>query len=291
MFAMFWTRVKRKRTSKANSSLGSCSSDCADPKGALSIMRYLRESQAYEGVQSRRSLNLSIVVTGLPLDPGGILMKIALIGASGFVGSKILAEALQRGHQVTAIVRNPEKIQPQENLTVKKIDVLQTDELARLLAGHDAIISSFNPGRGVAGAEVYDKFVQGHKSIIAAVKKSGVKRFLGVGGAASLKTAEDIEFLESPTFPKEYEPYKPGIRGTRELYYLLKQEPTLDWIFLAPSSQIAPGERTGKFRLGKDHLLFDEKDASKISLEDYAIAMIDELERPQHHRERFTVGY
>jgi hypothetical protein len=218
-------------------------------------------------------------------------MEIALIGASGFVGSKILAEALERGHHVTAIVRNPEKLQPHKNLTVKKLDVLQTDDLARLLAGHDAVVSSFNPGRGVAGAEVYDKFVQGHKSIIAAVKKSGVKRFLGVGGAASLKTAEDIEFLDSPAFPKEYEPYKPGIRGTRELYYLLKQEPALDWIFLAPSSQIAPGERTGKFRLGKDHLLFDEKGASKISLEDYAMAMIDELERPQHRRERFTVGY
>jgi hypothetical protein len=222
-------------------------------------------------------------------------MKVALIGATGFVGSKILAEALQRGHQVTAIARNPEKppelLAPRPNLIVKKADALQTDELARLLAGHDAVISSFNPGRGVAGAEVYDKFVQGHKSIIAATKKSGIKRFLGVGGAASLKTPEGIEFLDSPAFPKEYEAYKPGIRGTRELYYLLKQEPSLDWIFLAPSSQIMPGERTGKFRLGKDHLLFDEKGASKISLEDYAMAMIDELERPQYHRERFTVGY
>ena len=222
-------------------------------------------------------------------------MKVALIGATGFVGSKILAEALERGHHVTAIVRNPEKhpetLAPRPNLTVKKADALETDELARLLAGHDAVISSFNPGRGVAGAEVYDAFVKGHRSIIAAVKKSGVKRFLGVGGAASLKTPDGIEYLDSPTFPKEYEPYKPGIRGTRELYYLLKQEPDFDWIFLAPSSQIAPGQRTGKFRVGKDHLLYDEKGASKISLEDYALAMIDELEHPKHHRERFTVGY
>ena len=184
-------------------------------------------------------------------------MEIALIGASGFVGSKILAEALERGHHVTAIVRNPEKIQPQKNLTVKKLDVLQTDDLARLLAGHDAVISSFNPGRGVAGADVYDKFVQGHKSIIAAVKKSGVNRFLGVGGAASLKTADGIEFLDSPAFPKEYEPYKPGIRGTRELYYLLKQEPALDWIFLSAlvtdcarraHRQVSPGQRPPPLR-------------------------------------------
>ena len=111
-------------------------------------------------------------------------MKIALIGASGFVGSKVLAEALQRGHQVTAIVRNPEKLEPQKNLTVKKADVLQVDDLARILAGHDVVISSFNPARGVAGPEVFEKHVVGHTAIIAAAKKSGVKRFLGEDLAA-----------------------------------------------------------------------------------------------------------
>jgi uncharacterized protein len=218
-------------------------------------------------------------------------MKIALIGASGFVGSKILAEALQRGHHVTAIVRNPEKLEPQKNLTIKKADVLQVDELARILADHDVVISSFNPARGVAGPEVFDKHVAGHKAIIAATKKSGVKRFLGVGGAASLKTPAGIEFLDSPEFPAAYEAYKPGIRGTRELYYLLKQEPDLDWVFIAPSVVIAPGERTGKFRIGKDHVLYDAKGESKISLEDYAVALVDELEQPKHHRERITIGY
>lgn len=218
-------------------------------------------------------------------------MKIALIGASGFVGSKILAEALPRGHQVTAIVRNPEKIQPHNNLTVKKADVLEVDDLARILAGHDLVISSFNPARGVAGPEVYEKHVVGHKAIIAATKKSGVKRFLGVGGAASLKTPAGIELLDSPDFPAAYEAYKPGIRGTRELYYLLKQEPELDWVFVAPSVTIAPGERTGKFRIGKDHVLYDSSGVSKISLEDYAMALVDEVEHPQHHRERITIGY
>ena len=128
-------------------------------------------------------------------------MKIALIGASGFVGSKVLAEALQRGHQVTAIVRNPEKLESHKNLTAKKADVLQVDELARILAGHDVIISSFNPARGVAGPEVFDKHVAGHKAIIAATKKSGVKRFLGVGGAASLKTPAGVELIDSPGLP------------------------------------------------------------------------------------------
>jgi uncharacterized protein len=218
-------------------------------------------------------------------------MKVALIGASGFVGSKILAEALQRGHQVTAIVRNPEKIQPDKNLHTKKADVLNVDELAKLLSGHDVIVSAFNPARGTPGAHVYDLHVNGHKAILAAAKKSGVKRFLGVGGAASLKTPEGMELIDSPQFPAAYEQFKPGIRGTRELYYLLKQEPSLDWVFVAPSVVIAPGERTGKFRIGKDHVLYNDKGESKISLEDYAAAFVDEMERPKHHNERITIGY
>ena len=218
-------------------------------------------------------------------------MNVALIGATGFVGSKILAEALRRGHHVTAIVRRAQRLAPHPRLTVVQADVLRRDELARLLAGHDAIISSFNPGRATPGPEVYGKHVRGHRAIIAAVKKSGVKRFLAVGGAASLKTPAGVEFLDSPEFPVAYEPFKPAIRGTRELYYLLKKEPGLDWVFLAPSVMIAPGQRTGRFRLGKDHVLYDAAGKSHISLQDYAVAMVNELEHPEHHRERFTVGY
>ena len=219
-------------------------------------------------------------------------MKIALIGASGFVGSKILAEALQRGHQVTAIVRHPDKLDAsQKSLTIRQADVLQVDELAKILAGHDVVISAFNPARGVAGPHVYDLHVNGHKAILAAVKKSGVKRFLGVGGAASLKTPAGVELLDSPDFPAAYEQFKPGIRGTRELYYLLKQEPSLDWVFVAPSIVIAPGERTGTFRIGKDHVLYNDKGESKISLEDYSVALCDEMEHPKHHNERITIGY
>ena len=218
-------------------------------------------------------------------------MKIALIGASGFVGSKILSEALRRGHQVTAILRRPQRIAPHPNLTVVEGDVLRRDQLARVLAGHDVVISSFNPARGVPGPEVFHRHVRGHRAIISAVKKSGVKRFLAVGGAASLKTPAGIEFLDSPEFPAAFEPFKPAIRGTRELYYLLKQEPGLDWVFLAPSVMIGPGQRTNTFRLGKEHVLYDEKGKSHISLQDYAVAMINEAEHPKHHRERFTVGY
>ncbi|HTR46352.1 MAG TPA: NAD(P)-dependent oxidoreductase [Verrucomicrobiae bacterium] len=218
-------------------------------------------------------------------------MKVALIGATGFVGSKILAEALRRGHQVTAIERRPGRLAAHPNLRALKIDVLHRDELARVLRGHDVLISSFNPARGVPGPEVFQRHVRGHKAIIAAAKKAGVRRFLAVGGAASLKTPAGIELLDSPDFPAAFEPFKPGIRGTRELYYLLKKEPGLDWIFLSPSVMIVPGRRTNQFRLGTDHILYDASGKSHISLQDYAVAMLDEMEHPKHHRQRFTVGY
>jgi putative NADH-flavin reductase len=219
-------------------------------------------------------------------------MKIVLIGATGFVGAQLLQEALSRGHQVTAIMRKPEALPNQAGLTPVKLDIHDVDALARALAGHEAVISAFNPVRGQPGGdEITQLHVNGHKAILAGVRRSGVTRFLAVGGAASLKTPDGTELLDSPGFPKEYEPFKGGIRGTRALYYLLKEEPELDWVFLSPSAFLQPGERTGAFRLGKDHLLVDETGMSRISLEDYALAMIDELERPAHHRERFTVGY
>ncbi len=218
-------------------------------------------------------------------------MKVALIGATGFVGAKILEEALSRGHQVTAIVRKPETLQGQAGVTARKVDVLDVEALANALRGHHVVISAFNPGRGTPGDGIYDEFVAGHRAIIDAVKRSGVERYLAVGGAGSLKTAEGVEMIDSPSFPEEYRPYLGGIRGTREQYYMLKAEPDLDWVFLAPAAFLQPGERTGKYRIGKDHLLVNDQGESRISLEDYAVAMVDELERPAHHRERFTVGY
>ena len=218
-------------------------------------------------------------------------MKIALIGATGFVGSKILPEALSRKHQVTAIARNTAPLKPQPNLTVKACDVHDVDALCKLLAGHDVVISAFNPARQTPGPEVYHKHVAGHRAIIDAVKKSGVKRYIAVGGAASLKVKSGQELLDSAEFPKEYEQFKGGIRGTREQYYMLKNEPSLDWVFLAPSVRLLPGTRTGKYRAGKDEVLYDAKGESHISLEDYAVAVLDEIEKPKHTRERFTVGY
>jgi uncharacterized protein len=218
-------------------------------------------------------------------------MKVALIGATGFVGTHILAELLQRSHRVTALVRHPETLHAHSHLTPHQVDVLNRDSLATALAGHDAIISAFNPGRGSTDPDIFEKHVAGHKAILAAANKSGVTRFLAVGGAASLKTAAGVEYLDSAEFPPEFAPFRNGIRGTRELYYLLKKEPHLDWVFLAPSVRLVAGTRTGKYRVGTDHVLCNANGVSTISLQDYAVAMVDELEQPRHHRERFTVGY
>ena len=218
-------------------------------------------------------------------------MKVAIIGASGFIGSKILQEALRHNHKVTAIVRHTNRVPHHRNLIVVKANVLWRDKLAHILKGHDAVIASWNAVRGVTGPWVYNRYVEGNRSIIAAVNKSGVKRLLAVGGAASLKTPQGVELLDSPLMPKAFEPAKPAMRGVRELYYMLKKEPQLDWVFFSPAIMIVPGVRTGKYRLGHYDVVADEKGVSRISVEDYAVAMVDELEHPKHHRDRFTIGY
>jgi putative NADH-flavin reductase len=213
-------------------------------------------------------------------------MKIAVIGATGFVGSAILQEALQRGHEVTAIVRHTEKVKPHPKLRPHKADVQKGDEVTRSVAGHDVVISAFNPGW--TNPNMYDLQVRGTRAIIDGVKKAGVKRLLFVGGAGSLEVMPGVQSVDLPEFPAEY---KQGALATREALNLLRNEPSLEWSFLSPSANLFPGQRTGKFRLGTDQLLADTQGKSRISVEDYATAMIDEVEKPKHIRRRFTVGY
>jgi putative NADH-flavin reductase len=213
-------------------------------------------------------------------------MKIALIGATGYVGSHVLDEALTRGHQVTGVVRHPERLASRPGLTATKGDVFDEDGLARLLAGHEAVISGFAPDKNAP--DVYASTVSGAKAIIAATKRAGVARLLVVGGAGSLEVAPGLQVVEQPDFPPEW---KAGSLGTRQFLYLLQEEPELDWTFLSPANELVPGERTGVFRLGGDQLLTDADGKSRISLQDYAVAIIDELERPQHSRRRFSVAY
>lgn len=202
-------------------------------------------------------------------------MKVALIGATGRAGSPILRELVRRHHEVTAIVRHPEKIQAQTNVWPRKGDVFDRDDLAKLLTGHDAVVSAVH-------------FTQSDPQIlIDAVKASGVKRYLVVGGAGSLEVAPGVTLVLTPDFPAAYK--DEGIKGGVFLD-LLRQERDIDWTFLSPSALLFEGPRTGVFRLGKDQLLTNEN-GSSISFEDYAIALANELEKPAHSRQRFTVGY
>jgi uncharacterized protein len=219
-------------------------------------------------------------------------MKVAILGATGFAGGFILTEALTRPElEVTAIVRTPDAVAPCERLAVVKGDVFETDALIEVLRGHDAVIHAFHPGRGVDMADIYDQCVMGHEAIIAATRAAGVSRLVCVGGAASLMTPEGKEYLDSTHWDKEFDPYRNAILGTRALYYLLTPVTDFDWVFIAPSAWLRPGERTGVFRTGKDDMLFAPDGTSSISNEDYALALIDEVITPQHHCTRFTVGY
>ncbi|HSS29795.1 MAG TPA: NAD(P)-dependent oxidoreductase [Nitrospiraceae bacterium] len=213
-------------------------------------------------------------------------MKIALLGATGFVGSAILKEALDRGHEVTAIVRNPGTLTPHAKLRPMKGDVYNEAEIVRLVAGSDAVISAFNPGW--SNPDIYSQQVKGVRSILNGVKNSGVKRLLFVGGAGSLEVTPGVQSVDMPGFPAEY---KQGALATRETLNMLRKETGVEWSFLSPSADLFPGPRTGTFRLGTDQLLTNAQGESRISVEDYAMAMIDEVEKPQHIRRRFTVGY
>ena len=213
-------------------------------------------------------------------------MKIALIGANGFVGSAILKEALDRGHEVMAIVRHPEKLKPHPKLRPTQGDVYNDSEVARMVTGHDAVISAFNPGWG--NPDIYNLQVKGTQAIINGVKQAGIKRLLFVGGAGSLEVKPGVQAVDLPGFPAEY---KQGALATREALNMLRKEVSLEWSFLSPSADLSPGKRTGKFRLGTDQLLTSAQGESRISVEDYAMAMIDEVEKPKYIRLRFTAGY
>jgi putative NADH-flavin reductase len=209
-------------------------------------------------------------------------MKVAIIGASGFIGSALLDEALNRGHQVTAIVRHPEKIKlDNPDLTVKKGDITDEPSLAELIKGNEAVICAYKTDDKEASAKATH-------ALIDAARKDGIKRVLLVNGAASLEVAPGQLLIDSPEFPAAW---KNVAIATKEALDIIKAANDLDWTALSPAMMIEPGPRTGKFRLGKDSVVFNEKGESKISNADYAVAMIDELEKPQHVKERFTLAY
>lgn len=203
------------------------------------------------------------------------MARIALIGASGNVGTRILQELVSRHHQVTAIVRDPSKVPARAGVTAVRGDVADPAGLAKVLAGHDAVVSAV-------------RFLDSDPAaLVGAVRASGVKRYLVVGGAASLFVAPGKRLLDQPDFPAAY---KPEATAGAAFLDTLRQADDLDWTFLSPSAAFVPGERTGKFRLAEDELLVSAK-GSTISFEDFAVALVDEIEKPAHVRQRFTVGY
>ena len=211
-------------------------------------------------------------------------MRIAIIGASGRVGRPILEEALARGHRVTALVGHPQKLR-ELHVETRRVDALDTASLANEMRDHDAVISAFS---GHAEEDVLEYYVRGMRSIIQAAKQAAVPRLLVVGGAGSLEVKPGVELLDTPQFPGIY---RATAEGARRALHMLREEEDLHWTMLSPSAHLEPGTRTGKFRLGADQLLVDAQGHSHISLADYAVAMIDELEQPRHLRQRFTVGY
>lgn len=215
-------------------------------------------------------------------------MKVALIGASGFVGKAVLNELLQRGHQVTAIARDPDKLRAQEGLILIKVDASDVDTLTNAITGNDAVVSAFNAGW--TNPNLYDDFLNGSKAIQAGVKKSGVKRLLVVGGAGSL-FIDGKQLVDSPEFPADY---KNGAKAARDYLNELKKETTLDWVFLSPAIEMHPGTsgvRKGTYRTGGENPVFNQEGRSILSVEDLAVAIVDELEQPKHSRQRFTAAY
>lgn len=213
-------------------------------------------------------------------------MKVALIGATGFVGAPLLTEFLTRGHQVTVLARNPAKLSAQAGLTVVQADALDATQVAQAVAGHDAVVSAYNPGW--TEPRIHDLFLQGTAAIVAGTKHAGIKRFLMVGGAGSLFVAPSVQLVDTAGFPAEY---KQGALAAREALNRLKLETSLDWTFLSPPIILAPSVRTGQYRTGLDNPLPGEGEApAAISVEDMAVAIVDELEKPRHLQQRFTVA-
>lgn len=202
------------------------------------------------------------------------MTKIALVGASGNIGGRVLNEALSRGHQVVGIVRNPEKLGARDGLTIARGDINDPASAALIRGAHTLVVSL--------------RWTDNAAQVLATARAAGVPRLIAVVGAGSLEASPGVRVLDTPEFPAAW---RPGAEGAARALQTLRGEHGIDWVAFSPSWNIGPGERTGKFRIGGDQLLRDASGESRISREDFAIAIVDEIERPAHHRQRVTVGY
>ena len=217
------------------------------------------------------------------------MKKIAVIGATGFVGTQVVKELANRGYSVNALARNTSKIEESENVKAIAVDVYNTSELSEILKGNDAVISAFNPGW--TNPNIFEDFLKGAESIEKAVEESGVKRFITVGGAGSLYIAENLQLIDTPEFPAEI---KPGAEAARQYLEMIKKNENLDWTFFSPAIEMhqgTAGVRKGTYRTALENPVFDENGRSVLSVEDVAVALVDELENNQFVKQRFTAAY
>jgi putative NADH-flavin reductase len=212
-------------------------------------------------------------------------MKIAVFGANGRIGSRIITEALNRGHDVTAVVRHPEDYKViHEHLKVAKADLFRTQDVETAAFNQDVVVSAYSNSGGAAVSSITEVAVP----LIAGLKQAHTKRLIIVGGAGSLEVAPGVQLVDAPGFP---DAYKPTALTHREALKIYQKEEDLEWTYVSPSAEIMPGERTGKFRTGTNQLLTAADGKSHISMEDFAVAIVDEIENPMHVRAQMTVGY
>jgi len=211
-------------------------------------------------------------------------VNIIIYGASGMIGQRITQEALNRGHKVTAIVRNPLHLTlSHPNLTIREGNILDPNDVARTVAGLDAVINATRQAADPPG----QTFADAAHALIDGLTRAGVRRLIVVGGAGSLEIAPGLQLVDTPNFPAAWRPGALALRDALAVY----RTADLDWTYFSPADRIAPGERTGHYRTGTDQLVTDEKGESRISAEDYAVALVDELETPRFVRRRFTAAY
>jgi putative NADH-flavin reductase len=211
-------------------------------------------------------------------------MKIVIFGATGWIGSSILKEALARGHQVTAVLRDPSKLAPASNLKVVQGDIFNADSVAAAASGQDAILSAFGPGVGGGDPQT---LVTAARALIEGAKKAGVKRLIVINGAGSLEVAPGVQLIDTPQFPEDWKPLGRAHAQALAVYRACD----LNWTAISPAAMIQPGERTGNYRTGTEQLVVDAQGNSTISTDDFAIAMLDELENPKNAGRRMTVAY
>ncbi|WP_370687428.1 NAD(P)-dependent oxidoreductase [Fulvivirga maritima] len=217
------------------------------------------------------------------------MSKVTVIGATGFVGPKVVKELADRGYEVQAIARNVEKVETSEKVTATSVDVNDIDALAKVLEGSDAVISAFNPGW--TNPNIYDDYLKGARNIEKAIEKSGISRYIVIGGAGSLYNQDNVQLVDTPEFPANI---KPGATAARDYLEDIKKNTVLDWTFFSPAIEMhqgTSGERKGNYRTGLENPVLNEEGRSILSAEDVAVALVDELEQNKFVKKRFTAAY